>query len=301
MSYSKFVLLLLAVMTLAVSVTAEVPTVISYQGKLMESSGIPVTDGPRQMTFAIYDAETSGNQLWFETNPSVQVTGGLFSVLLGSVKPFTANVFDGADRWFGVTIGTDPELAPRQRIASAAFAQIAKTVVDGAITVGKLADGAVTANKLAPDAKIPAGVIVMWSGATPPPGWALCNGQNGTPDLRDKFIVGGGSSYSIGSQGGASSHSHVVNDHTHEMNHTHGMNHQHTGTTSSGSGPGVYSGNDPDPAYRPSYVNHNHTFTTDWTRDQTDGTRSQTGGATPGTTIASSLPPFYALAFIMKL
>jgi hypothetical protein len=39
---------------------------------------------------------------------------------------------------------------------------------------------------------IPSGVIVMWSGAVVdiPTGWALCNGANGTPDLRDRFVVG---------------------------------------------------------------------------------------------------------------
>ena len=54
---------------------------------------------------------------------------------------------------------------------------------------------------------IPTGVIVMWSGSTSsvPTGWALCNGQNGTPDLRDRFIVGAGNSYSVGSKGGADS------------------------------------------------------------------------------------------------
>ena len=49
----------------------------------------------------------------------------------------------------------------------------------------------------------PVGVIVMWSGSSIPEGWALCNGQNGTPDLRDRFIVGAGASYGIGNVGGA--------------------------------------------------------------------------------------------------
>lgn len=45
----------------------------------------------------------------------------------------------------------------------------------------------------------------MWSGDSSniPSGWALCNGQNGTPDLRNRFVVGAGSSYSIGATGGS--------------------------------------------------------------------------------------------------
>lgn len=54
---------------------------------------------------------------------------------------------------------------------------------------------------------IPVGVITMWSGSvdTIPDGWALCNGENGTPDLRNRFIVGAGDSYSVGNTGGVES------------------------------------------------------------------------------------------------
>jgi len=47
----------------------------------------------------------------------------------------------------------------------------------------------------------PRGLIGLWSGAydTVPQGWALCDGTNGTPDLRDKFVVGAGSKYELGS------------------------------------------------------------------------------------------------------
>jgi microcystin-dependent protein len=81
-------------------------------------------------------------------------------------------------------------------------------------------------------AGLPIGSIVMWQGSIGniPTGWALCNGQNGTPNLSSRFIVGyspGNPDYSnIGNQGGASqitltvdqipSHGHNVNsDHTH--------------------------------------------------------------------------------------
>lgn len=48
---------------------------------------------------------------------------------------------------------------------------------------------------------VPSGSIIMYHGATIPSGWALCNGQNGTPDLRDKFVVGAGGIYQNGSSG----------------------------------------------------------------------------------------------------
>ena len=54
---------------------------------------------------------------------------------------------------------------------------------------------------------IPSGVIVMWSGsiASIPTGWALCNGSSGTPDLRNRFVVGAGDTYGVGATGGATS------------------------------------------------------------------------------------------------
>jgi microcystin-dependent protein len=50
----------------------------------------------------------------------------------------------------------------------------------------------------------------MWSGAVDavPEGWLLCDGENGTPDLRDRFIVGAGNSYAVGAAGGATTHNH---------------------------------------------------------------------------------------------
>ena len=51
---------------------------------------------------------------------------------------------------------------------------------------------------------IPIGGIIMWSGSivSIPNGWRLCDGTNGTPDLRDKFVVGAGNVYSVNDTGG---------------------------------------------------------------------------------------------------
>ena len=52
------------------------------------------------------------------------------------------------------------------------------------------------------DKLLPVGSIIMWSGSSVPENWALCNGQNGTPDLRNRFVVGIGSMYEVGDVGG---------------------------------------------------------------------------------------------------
>ena len=68
--------------------------------------------------------------------------------------------------------------------------------------------GTVTASKFVGDGTIPVGGIILWSGTVGniPSGWALCNGStvNGqlTPDLRSRFVVGAGSTYSPGNTGG---------------------------------------------------------------------------------------------------
>lgn len=56
-------------------------------------------------------------------------------------------------------------------------------------------------------ATVPNGCIMLWSGsqASIPSYWRLCNGGNGTPDLRNRFVVGAGSSYGVGNTGGADS------------------------------------------------------------------------------------------------
>jgi hypothetical protein len=84
-------------------------------------------------------------------------------------------------------------------------------------------------------AGIPTGVIAIWSGAANaiPSGWLICDGTNATPDLRDRFVIGAGSTYAVDATGGATTTASVA-AHTHTLsgNTDASGNHTHTGTTS---------------------------------------------------------------------
>jgi hypothetical protein len=119
---------------------------------------------------------------------------------------------------------------------------------------------------------VPRGAIIMWSGLLTniPSGWALCDGSNGTPDLRDRFIYGVQAGENPGATGGNSAHTHDVDIPAFA-----------TGTPSHywwGGGGGIPLGNVPD-------YDHYH------------------GANPPNTTstVSSNIPPYYKLAFIMRL
>lgn len=145
-------------------------------------------------------------------------------------------------------------------------------------------------------ATIPAGLISLWSGAVGavPSGWYLCDGSNGTPDLRDRFVVGAGSSYAVGATGGSADAIVVA--------------HSHTATSSS-------SVSDPGHSHTYNYhVTQNRVSLNDINAPIGNATSNNTGSSTTGisvstsTTVASAgtsgtgqnLPPYYALAYIMK-
>ena len=97
---------------------------------------------------------------------------------------------------------------------------------------------AISSSSTVPGA-IPIGGIIMWSGSTIPTNWGICDGNNSTPDLRDRFIVGAGYTYSAGQTGGESTvqlttaempaHNHTIN--INDPQHNHGITdpqHAHT-------------------------------------------------------------------------
>jgi hypothetical protein len=111
----------LAAMFIGQFALADVPHMMNFQGLLNDSLGSPL-DTTLSITFTIYDTSEARVTLWAETHDSVVISSGVFNVLLGSVNPLSDTVFNDPDRWLGVRVGSDPEMTPRTRIASVAYA-----------------------------------------------------------------------------------------------------------------------------------------------------------------------------------
>lgn len=98
--------------------------VLQYQGRLLEpATGVPI-EGPLNITFNLYDAADAPVPLWSETKELI-ITNGFFITLLGDITPFPEDFFRNEERWLGITVGTDPEAAPRQIIAPSPYALFA--------------------------------------------------------------------------------------------------------------------------------------------------------------------------------
>ena len=102
---------------------------IYYQGILEDLSGSAVANGSYDMTFRLYSAASGGTALWTGTHTAgngnaVTTTDGVFTVLLGSGTGNSLATFDfNQDTlYLGITVGTDSEMSPRQRVAAAAYA-----------------------------------------------------------------------------------------------------------------------------------------------------------------------------------
>lgn len=93
---------------------------LRIQGTLKNNNGQPVADGAYALTFKIYTSEAGGTAIWTETQPAINLSGGVYSAVLGSVSPLTP-AFD-VPYWLGVTIGSGAELQPLTALTAAPYA-----------------------------------------------------------------------------------------------------------------------------------------------------------------------------------
>ena len=99
-----------------------VPKMLNYQGYLTDTLGSPVTDN-LDMTFKIFDAVSSGSELWSEGQTNVPIERGVFSVILGETTPIPDSVFsDFTSTWLELTLEGPQTLTPRTRITSVGYA-----------------------------------------------------------------------------------------------------------------------------------------------------------------------------------
>ncbi len=141
--------------------------------------------------------------------------------------------------------------------------------VTGNLTVGGTISGFGT---------VPLGGIIMWSGKANmiPDGWALCDGQYGTPDLRGRFVLGVGGSYGVGATGGSETVTLTVEQ---MPSHQHGFSYRGAGMAGA-------------------WQNSNTFF--DRTGNYPGNSNSITTDAAGGNQPHPNMPPYYALCFIMR-
>jgi microcystin-dependent protein len=182
----------------------------------------------------------------------------------------------------------------------------------------------------------PIGTIKLWSG-TPAniysafgPNWVLCNGQNGTPNLMDKFVIGAGNAYASGATGGTTSytlsvanmpvHNHGISDpgHNHGVNdpgHAHGVNdpghaHSYISPQFPSGGSNSYQNGPQNTTWRAENINWATTSASGtgisiagsgtgiWLNGSGTGISVQNAGSGAALTI---IPPYYALCYVMKI
>ena len=212
----------------------------------------------------------------------------------------------GTPLYLGLKVsGSGAEISPRQKLLAVPVATMALDATaasgnlavagksesstakfSGAATAGMLstADAASVGGNLSLGGELnglgsfPVGAIVLWHGsvASIPDGWKLCDGQNGTPNLCDRFVVGAGNEYAKGATGGEKTHTLTE---AQMPSHTHGMT--------------MWGGDIADDWKQQNniYITHN----------KYDYNNSREFTSTGGNQPHENRPPFYALGYIMRV
>lgn len=201
----------------------------------------------------------------------------------------------------GATTITTSNLTASRALASDASGKVAVATT----TVAELnyVSGVTSAIQTQITTAMPSGGIILWSGsvASIPSGWLLCNGSSGTPDLRDRFVVGAGSTYAVANTGGSVSvtlSTSQIPSHTHSFSATTNTTGAHTHTEQNYSSNGTGDGSGPGSSCCGGTIENSGVQTLS-NGDHSHTVSGTTGAAGSGGS-HENRPPYYALAYIMK-
>jgi microcystin-dependent protein len=315
-----------ALATVAVLASAEVPGTITYAGRLLDQ-GVPV-NRTVSATFTLYPSSQGGTPLWSQTFPQLPVNQGDFEVTLGTDPgaPLDDLVLSQPQVWLESVIN-GVTLAPRSAVTSVPYAILAGTSARAESlsasppgTEGTFLQSQGPGQPPAWAVPVPPGVVMPFAGTQVPQGWLPCDGSlvsredyaslfavvgatygqgDGSttfalPDLRARFPLGVGGPFAApGRSGGQLEHVHTVSA-TVTGEATTAGNHTHTFTTGY---PDAWGEEDESnaPDKQPMGDRHHHSGTTAGAGAHTHPlSASCTGTTTPAD------PPFLTLHYIIK-
>lgn len=310
---------------------ANPPERMTYQGYLTDSSGSPLGNpNPKNydVIFRIWSDPSAGTRLWSEQQ-TITVDKGYFSIMLGegatcsgesrpALSAVFTNALNASDRYIEMTVksigagGTDSTMLPRIRFLSSPYSYLARNAINANCATylvnaansavlsaagtnltmaGSITASSVSAGTFVGNGTIPVGGIIMWNGTTPPVGWALCDGNNGTPDLRGRFVLGQGAgsgltARTVGQTGGEENHTLTLAEipaHQHKY-FSDGRNMELIGYGNAGNGISWFDVN-------------GGTIDKACFYDQGSSVTMMAGSGTSHNT----MPPYYVLAYIMRV
>ncbi len=150
--YLKIIMTVVLMLSVAINVWSgtgsgwnNVPQEINYQGRLLD--GTNLVNGTKDIIIRVYDAATAGTLLYGETNSTVLINDGLYTLTIGDEAGFSS-ILTNSDLYLEIEIDTQI-LTPREQLTSVPYAMMAGGVTPSGITSDMIDDGAVTSNKLA--------------------------------------------------------------------------------------------------------------------------------------------------------
>lgn len=123
-----FVVLIGVLVSIGTRVEAKTPAqtgygvTIPYSGRLTTDAGEPVVDGVYELNISLFADATGGEPLWSETHANVDISGGAFGIILGSITPLLKETLDTGAQWLAISVCGPGDVAftllsPRQQLS----------------------------------------------------------------------------------------------------------------------------------------------------------------------------------------